>query len=842
MSLYNYKAFSVNTELNSKILIADKDLENFINDLQANKTFYHCYYDLEKRDSFVDYEGILRPVFDTVHFDFDSEDDLGAAAWEDTKRFCKRLQESGVSFHCYFSGNKGFHVAVHKSAINITQGEKVVIQDQIKNLCFGLKKQYPTLDTRIWNANRKFRAYRSKHEKSGLYKIRLTGLNGDPASSFTIEQIRNMALTQPAHKYAHPMQSEPCDWLIQFTTNATPLQQQGSRKQTVREIAAGSTVDDDSLRFKNFRDKKCVKDMLTGNVLPQFNRHDIELALIYDLRNQGFTVNEASKTMRAWAEKVYPGEPDRVTDCDRQVQDAYKRSLEDNKLYKFGCYGDIKAAYCSAKCKIYNSLDRKRRAEPLDCTRGQQAENEARRNENLELSEGQIADRILGALPELCKASGQYFQWEKTHWKRIDGPMFEDAVRKSAMAAYENQAGIRQVKNLAEHILSKIPMAPETNNFFTSSPNKFNFTDCTAEIISDEKGSLRLETREHSKNDYLSYCAPFPLKGEHGLKMDGEFKKYLETRKQDVGDEGIRIIKQMLGAALIPYSPRIFFIEGITNAGKSTLALLIKKLLGADNVAEVQPVVQGNGGDRFNWEPSIGKLANIVLELDDRKPLDTTVLKMIRDKTAVSLDRKGKGHVKATLPFFHVYCCNQMPPSLEGNSGALNNRVTMLYFKPGYLNGSSGVVEYAEWIWAQDAGGVLEAAREGLKDLMESGFKYYESEESKLSVKFWQKRNDSISLWLEDLAKNEWSVEGLEGKEWERASLFYKSFKEWCSDSGKKFMGKNTFYEQLRKKHGVESKDDALGGVRFRATGVLKAKTEQKPSEKSPMITDTIAF
>lgn len=614
--------------------------------------------------------------------------------------------------------------------------------------------------------------------------------------------------------------------------SSTPAPPTGA-KSKVKEINQGQTIDDDSLRFKNFAEKMCVKSMLNGTVLPQFNRHDIELSLIVEMRQQGQTLDEAISIMSKWGAKVYKSEPDRLKDIDRQVRDVYKKDLESDKLYQYGCYGDVKAAYCSAKCKIYNNLDRKRRAEPLDANKAQRKENDVRRNEALELSEGQIADRILAGLPELCKVSGQYFEWRTTHWYRIDGAKFEDSVKKASMAAYQNEAGIRQVENLAKHILAKIPMAPESNHFFSSSPSKFNFTDCTAQIIKDKDGHITLSTKPHDKKDYLAYCSPFPLFGEHKLPKSGEFSKYLATRIQDVGDEGIRIIKQMLGAALIPYVPRIFFIEGITNAGKSTLALLIKRLLGAENVAEVQPVIHGNGSDRFNWEPSIGKLANIVLELDDRKPLDTTVLKMIRDKTEISVDRKGKEHVRATLPFFHVYCCNTMPPSLEGNSGALNNRVTMLYFKPGYLNGSSGVAEYADFIWDQDAGGVLEAAREGLQDLIASGFKYHISEASKEAVKGWQKQNDVVGLWLDEVRSGEAEIAGLEGKEWELGKTLYRSFSTWASDSTRRAINKQMFYNQLCTKHGLEKNSAGKGGTRFRWSDPTLRQSDRNPTKQA---------
>lgn len=836
MIWYNYTALGVNKTLDS--VIEMNSLEKYIDNLPANQVLYHGYYSFEKRGHFKEYEGLLTFTFDTVHIDLDSKEDAGALAWEQTKALCKRLQESGCHFQLYFSGNKGFHVAIHKSALGLNEPETHdVLSQKVRSFLFGLKEQYSTVDTIVHDPSRKFRAYRSLHEKSGLYKIRLTNIGlSRKLSEHSIDEIRNLATSQPTHKYAHPsLVASPIDWL-QSLTNATPHQAQASRKSKVKEVDQGSTIEDDSLKYKNFFDKKCTKQMLEGTLLPQFNRHDIELALIVELRQVGKTLDEAAGIMDAWALKVYKSEPDRAKDVSRQVRDVYSKELAADKLYQYGCYGEIKAAYCSAKCKIYNNLDKKRRPEPLDCTKGQKTENDVRRNPALEMSEGMLADKIMKEMPMLCKSNGQYFQWITTHWKRIDGDMFEDSLVKVAMNMYGNQATIKKNKALAEHVIAKIPIAPESNHFFSSCPNKFNFTDCTAVMIQDGK-ELRLEKKAHSPEDYLAYCAPFPLEADHTMPKGSEFSKYMATRLQDVGEEGIRIIKQMLGAALIPYVPRIFFIEGVTNAGKSTLAKLIIRLLGQENVSEVLPLIKGGGADRFNWEPSIGKLANIVLELPKGAELDVNTLKMVRDKAPISIDRKKEKHVKATLPFIHIYCCNQMPQSYEGNSGALNNRVSMLFFKPGYLNGSGDIVEYADHIWNDDAAGVLEVAREGLADLIASGFRYFNGNESAKMTREWQKMTDNITLYFEEINSGEWCGPAFEGVEWEKGSIMYSDFRQWCIESGRRPMGKQHFYKELETRLGVPRKNNARGGERFLVEKVIQKPINRKPDANPTAVT-----
>jgi phage/plasmid-associated DNA primase len=822
MKLFNYKALSLNTSLNKNILLPAESLSEFIENLQANTTLYHGYYDLEMRDNLAQYDGVLKPVFDTIHIDLDSKEDNGALAWEQTKALCKRLQESGCGFQVYFSGNKGFHVAIHTSAFGLTGTRPAKeYQDIIRSIAHNLKEQYSTVDPAIHDPVRKFRAYRSRNEKSGLYKIRLTGI-GLKVSAMTIDEIRNLALMQPVHKYAHPSPVEkPVDFLEKLISS-TPHHPQGARKSKVKELNQGETLQDDSLKFKNFADKRCIKQMMDGTVLPQFNRHDIELALIVEMRQQGRTLDEAIKLMEDWGRKVYTSEPDRLKDIDRQVRDIYKKDLEADKLYQYGCYGDVKSAYCSAKCKIYNNLDKKRRPEPLDCNKAQKTENELRRNPLLELSEGEIADGILKNLPTLVRCEGDYFWWVKTHWERLDRERFEEKIHEACILAYDNKAPNRILESLFNQIKKKLPVAPEDNCLFKTSPNKFNFSDGTCHVFEDNKGKVTLEMKPHDKHDYISYCAPFPLFADHDLPRSEkhDFEHFMEAKLRHLGADNVRILKQMMGAALIPYRPKIFFLVGEKDSGKSTHAMLLMKLLGHKNISVIDPVREK--GQRFTWEEAIGKIANFSLELPQDIPLDTNSLKKVRDKMEMDIERKGIKKVRARLPFLHVYCANKMPPSLEGNTGALASRfIVVEYSNIGKedLNGLSGIVNLTEHFWEYDAGAVLDWAREGLKELIESNFQYYTPESSRDFLSQWEKENDSVSLFLEDCASGEFRLgaeDGAENRSQERGQAIYKGYLRWAQEAGiRGTLKRIKFYDYLKKKARISHNLRGEGGIRF---------------------------
>jgi phage/plasmid-associated DNA primase len=820
----NYFVKSTRSKLSGSAIVKADQLEELIAKHSSDSEAYHCFYDLEAREEFKEYSGEICPVFETIHLDFDDKESEtpGAEAWEDVKLFVQKLDESKCDFQIYFSGNKGFHVAVHMDAFGIKSGGHREVSLHVKEILSKLQKEFKTIDLAIWDPSRKFRAYRSLNLKTKLYKTRLTDC-GFGWENLTIEQIREIAKVQQNLSYKHPISPEQkIDWLCiddkETEEIKTRAEKQFKPSQLV-EVPNGLMLDEDeSLAYETFDGKKCIEKMMDCH-LPQFNRHDIAFRMICDMQKTGLAVSLAVHRMKKWANRMYERDIMRVEETMKMVIDAYAKK----NSYKFSCYDPIKKAYCSGKCKVYSHLNPGKRHEPVDLTEKQKVENQARENPMIGLSEGEIADKILQEMPEICKAGDEFFRWADTHWERIGKEQFRDLIDKMSIHAYKNKANITKVKNLSNQVIAKIPIAPENNCFFTSSPNKFNFSDTTIEVEVNEQGKVDLKYKEHDKNDYLAYCAPFPFLKTDGLPRNGMFNEYLKGRINDIGQENFRILKQMMGAALVPFVPWIFFIEGASNSGKSTFALLIKKLLGEQNVSSVLPIIQGNGGDRFNWENAIGKIANIVLELPKGCELDVNTLKGVRDKSPVDIDRKGLKKVRATLPFLHIYCCNIMPNTYEGNSGALNNRVSIVKFKKSFDSenaSAASFIEFADQIWMRDSGSVLDFAKIGLADLISAEFKYIETESSKTFVKEWQSLTDSVTLYLEEIRTGEWDSKFIiEQKSSQNATTLgkdiYSDFAHWCKMANRGCLSKQQFFRELEVKSKLEKNSKGKGGVTF---------------------------
>lgn len=162
-----------------------------------------------------EYEGPMRPALGYVWFDFDSHDG-GIAAFEDARKFVAFL---GVhDLFLAYSGSKGFHVGVPFQCFAFNEDAK--LGKSLLNLAHLLKKGYPTLDTTVYNANRKFRALGSKHPKTGLYKISLSNFDS------SLEEIKKLAKKRGQLEVPIPAHREPLSKLTELC-KPVPVQHKG---------------------------------------------------------------------------------------------------------------------------------------------------------------------------------------------------------------------------------------------------------------------------------------------------------------------------------------------------------------------------------------------------------------------------------------------------------------------------------------------------------------------------------------------------------------------------------------------------------------------------------------
>lgn len=89
----------------------------------------------------------------------------------------------------YFSGKKGFHVAIHGRLFGEFQ-PSTDLPEKIKCLAAKITKGIDCVDFSIYEGRRVFRIVNSKHGETGLYKIEITY---DELTTLTFEQIKDLA-------------------------------------------------------------------------------------------------------------------------------------------------------------------------------------------------------------------------------------------------------------------------------------------------------------------------------------------------------------------------------------------------------------------------------------------------------------------------------------------------------------------------------------------------------------------------------------------------------------------------------------------------------------------------
>ena len=115
-----------------------------------------------------------KPVMDRIVLDIDCPDGLDTA-FEVTKKIMQETEEYKEYANIYFSGSKGFHIVWITAELDIidTNAERPMYACPLyRNFLNYFNNKYPEVDLNIKDiGTRIFRKHRTKHEKTGNYKI-----------------------------------------------------------------------------------------------------------------------------------------------------------------------------------------------------------------------------------------------------------------------------------------------------------------------------------------------------------------------------------------------------------------------------------------------------------------------------------------------------------------------------------------------------------------------------------------------------------------------------------------------------------------------------------------------
>lgn len=433
----------------------------------------------------------------------------------------------------------------------------------------------------------------------------------------------------------------------------------------------------------------------------------------------------------------------------------------------------------------------------------------------------QVADALLEFYGDsLVKHNEDLFAYLGTHWRHLDTHALHH-VFQQIQALYSGQATAAKIKGIFELFVQKLPASPV--DMFTPRPGLANFKNGTLHAVRGSDYKYRLEFRPHAKGDFVTFTIPLEYDPERKAR-NGEFEAMLDRVFNGDPDreQKIRATRQMYGACLMPLFPRLFLLHGPQGSGKSSLIIPAQRLLHQDNWCSVEP----HEFKGFLMETMVGKLVNIVTDINITQPIDDANLKKIEDRIPVRIDRKYNTAVYAPLPATHIFGANGVPPTLDGSSGAHTRRWT--FIEVAKYRATDGVYrkDFANWVFDLDPQGILNFAVQGLEDLISLDGHFTNPDSGKEKLADWQRGNDPVALFLDDVARNELDQNTrlyLDSGAQVRTTVLYKNYQTWSLETGRKTpLTRNKFYDALRSK-GFKFKKldgyDHVSGIGVRESG-----------------------
>ena len=191
-----------------------------------------------------------------------------------------------------------------------------------------------------------------------------------------------------------------------------------------------------------------------------------------------------------------------------------------------------------------------------------------------------------------------------------------------------------------------------------------------------------------------------------------------------------RMLQQMMGLFLIPDTSyqRFWVLLGPAGTGKSTVAHILGKLLGDDNVSSVS---LDQMRESFTLITLLGKLANISGEIETQEiRAGERIIKGITGEDQMALNEKYKPIIHATLTARLLFTCNQLP-LFKDYGGSIGRRLVIIP-----MDEVIPTAKRDSGLWSKLEGelpGIFNWALAGLRDLKTSGL--FEAPVSKKAVK-----------------------------------------------------------------------------------------------------------
>lgn len=739
---------------------------------------------LKPQITFTQYEGIARPALGMVSFDFDTTPEHDETkVIEDVRKFVEWIAIEDIAV--FFSGSKGFHVMIPFGYFPLEANPH--LPNQIKDLATHLKESFPTLDTSIYNYNRKFRVPFTKHDKTSAFK---SFIPIEYLKTLSLEAIKTNAETHSNFDFLTDIDPDKSRVPLEIFVRA--IEDTKRKSYEIEKEKAGNLAKPSP--FEKYDGKLCIKKLLESRC-DDVGRNNAAMRIVNDFYRTGKTRQACEDALYKWGDTNGLARHEIST----IINNIYERGAN----YNFGCQDDIKSLYCSAKCAIWKKLDPDKRPVTVDQPTSE-ASNVKEFNTVSDLLTQTFKCRFDSFKREfhggliVKQGKEDLFYYDEGMWNYLDHAG-ADKIKRRINAMAEGKLTIKKIEAFYKMFMVYVPAVPIGVDMFTPNPHCANFSNGTLHLQEGTDGKFFLEFKEHDPKDYITFKIDYDYNEDdtHTNALFDEMLDRIFEGDEDKEDK-VNAVCEMYGASLIPYFPHLFYLYGEANSGKSTIMMLLSMMLNSqDNISSVQPK-DFNG---FNLESMAGKLVNMVTDVDTRKAISDDVVKQIEDRMPITIRRKNRTDIKAPLPSVHIFGGNDLLTSYEGYSSAMKRRWTILKFARPYTGPK--MRNFSNVVFNSDPQGLLNFAIKGLKKLVESQGYFTQFESSMRELEEWSEESDVVSQFIDEATRGESSNHLVkhENAKIER-KILYDMFNEWQKDSGYHLrpMSKIEFFKRVKSK------------------------------------------
>ncbi|MFN8741521.1 MAG: phage/plasmid primase, P4 family [Pirellula sp.] len=723
--------------------------------------------------SFNKYAGIARGTMGYAWFDFDDAESGGVKALEDVKLFylkCGRPEH----FKFYYSGSKGFHVAVPMAYLNLQSSEKL---PAILNFVgISLKRQdLKTLDTTVFNAQRKFRALGSKHPKTGLYKI---SLSVDQVHTMTLEQIKEFA----THRGNLEMTEAPfCQPILFISEIASLFAAQQNESLSFKEWAKYKRTSGEKAMSECDFLKHCKEDAAALSE-PEWYAAASVVGRFEDGRAKFHAIS-----------KPHPDYSVLLTDekLDQALGSTGPRTCQGIQAIWGKCFN----------CKYFEKIK-----SPVTILEKEVIPTEA--------TGFYFVEEIKGKIKRTPDFDGLVRAYKRDKGYFVDS--YTDIVYNWTGTHFEITNEI-ELKAWCETVMVPAPSMRIANEFFQKIKRNFVMTATEIEdlFFKSTVGKLNVQNgildvaegivTPHDPDVGFRYVLPYAFDPLAKCPTFLRFMKDITLGRKELE----QTLTEFMAYVLWPgYEHHLLlWLTGTGRNGKSTYLNLIEDLVGKKNTSSVL-LAQF---DKPNYLQRMdGKLVNLSEESDSTKiaPEILGILKALSSAAGVEVDQKFQ--VPYTMrPTAKLAFAANKPPYLSGTEDALKSRLIVVPFDLKLEeHGTDGTASKIDWQLREklkaELPGILNLCLLALRDfVLRIPRKIHCADISYKAMNEIMRDSDPVESWIQDSL----DVVPLETAKWVSINEIFLHFKE---DSQDEYLTIISFSRRLRQKLGNKIIEDRV--------------------------------